>query len=159
MAHEAYHEAYIGLGSNLGDRRSNLDRAVAALRGDPGVENVELSEIHETLPVGGPAGQGPFLNAAARVATTLEPAALLELLLSVEVRLGRVRREKWGPRTIDLDLLLFDDCVIDSPEMKVPHPRMHERWFVLKPLAGLAGDLRHPVLDRTINELLMDVEK
>jgi 3-oxoacyl-[acyl-carrier protein] reductase len=146
--------AYIALGSNLGDRRAYLDRALADLRGRPCVEVTRVSSVYETAPVGGPAGQGPYLNAAAELRTTLAPVALLQILLDVESGLGRVRAERDGPRTIDLDLLMYDDVVRDDPELALPHPRLHQRLFVLQPLAEIAPGLIHPLLKRTIADLL-----
>ena len=142
------------MGSNVGDRHANLAFAVAALREIPAVRVFAVSEAIETEPVGGPLGQGPYLNAAAGLQTTLRPRELLELLLAIERRLGRVRAERWGPRTLDLDLLLYDDRVIDEPGLRVPHPRMHERLFVLRPLAAIAPSARHPVLGTTVREIL-----
>lgn len=146
--------AYLGLGSNLGDRGAYLDRAVAALRGSAGIHGLRLSPIYETAPVGGPVGQGAFINAAAEIEAELDPRALLDLLLKIEQELGRVRQERDGPRTIDLDLLLFGGTVCDDPTLTIPHPRLHQRLFVLRPLADLAPGLIHPVLRRSIADLL-----
>ena len=130
--------AYIGLGSNLGDRRARLDAALAALRGRTGVAVTRVSSIYETAPVGGPAGQGPYLNAVAELRTELDPEALLRVLLEIESAQGRVRTERDGPRTLDLDLLLYGDMVRDDARLTLPHPRLHQRLFVLKPLAEVA---------------------
>jgi 2-amino-4-hydroxy-6-hydroxymethyldihydropteridine diphosphokinase len=151
--------AYIGLGSNLGDRAGHIGLAVESCRAVPGITAVTLSPIYETAPVG-PVPQGPFLNAAARLATTLSPTDLAAHLRQIETVAGReplTTRRKWGPRVLDLDLLLYDDLVLDTPELTVPHPRLHERWFVLKPLADLAPDVVHPILGRTISDLLATI--
>src|SRR5262245_11997037 len=141
--------AYIALGSNLGDRRALLDEAIESLRLQPGVEVVTVSSYHETDPVGGPAGQGKYLNAAADLRTTLGAKQLLGVLQAIETQLGRVRAERFGPRTIDLDLLLYGAEVIRSDDLIVPHPRMHERLFVLESLVEIAPLAVHPVLQST----------
>jgi 2-amino-4-hydroxy-6-hydroxymethyldihydropteridine diphosphokinase len=146
--------AYVALGSNLGDRRDTLERALQALREQPGVVLGGVSSFRETEPVGGPPGQPPYLNAVAEVQTALPPLDLLHRLLEIEQRLGRVRAERWGPRTIDLDLLLYADVVCATPELTLPHPRLHERRFVLEPLAEVAPLLVHPLLGRTARQLL-----
>jgi 2-amino-4-hydroxy-6-hydroxymethyldihydropteridine diphosphokinase len=135
----AAERAMLGLGSNLGDRLENLQVAVDALgkRGD--IRVLRSSRVYETEPVGGPA-QPEYLNAVVEIETSLEPLALLHACLDVEQELGRVRGERWGPRTIDIDLLTFDERSIDEPDLVVPHPRMHERAFVLVPLAELDAD-------------------
>lgn len=150
--------AYIALGSNLGDRDDSLQRALSALRQTEGIELTRVSPRYETRPVGGPAGQGSYLNAVAEVRSEREPLDLLGVLLHVEQQLGRVRREKDGPRTIDLDLLLFGDLVHQDAQLTVPHPRLHERLFVLQPLAQLAPGLVHPVLKRSIADLLAELQ-
>jgi 2-amino-4-hydroxy-6-hydroxymethyldihydropteridine diphosphokinase len=126
--------AYLGLGSNLGDRRARLRQAVAAL---PDV--VAVSPVYETEPVGGPAGQGPYLNMVVALETQLSPRQLLDLAHRLENDAGRVRTERHGPRTLDVDVLVVGGLCVDEPDLVVPHPRMWERRFVLVPLADLAA--------------------
>ena len=143
-------DAFVSLGSNLGDRDAHLRLALAALASTPGVEVVAVSSWYETDPVG-PGPQGPYLNAAARLRTTLGPRALLERLLQIEAATGRTRGpERNAPRTLDLDLLLHGERRIEEPGLDVPHPRLHERAFVLEPLAEIAGSRVHPRLGVTI---------
>jgi 2-amino-4-hydroxy-6-hydroxymethyldihydropteridine diphosphokinase len=130
--------AYIGVGANLGDREATIRAALAAL---PGI--VGVSQLRETDPVG-VVDQPPFLNGAVAVETDFSPRELLDALLAVERELGRERRERWGPRTIDLDLLLYGDETIDEPGLTVPHPRLHERRFALEPLIDLDPELAIP---------------
>lgn len=149
--------AYVGLGSNLGARERWLCAAVSALRDTPGVRDLVLSSLYETRHVG-PDAQAPHLNAVARLETCLSPRALLERLLAIEQQAGRERGPlRHAPRTLDLDLLLFEDRRIDEPGLVVPHPRLHLRGFVLEPLCELAPQLVHPVLGETIEALALRV--
>ncbi|MBN1491314.1 MAG: 2-amino-4-hydroxy-6-hydroxymethyldihydropteridine diphosphokinase [Phycisphaerae bacterium] len=148
------HVAYVALGSNLDDRRGHLDGAVAALREHDAITVRRVSSWIETEPVGGPAGQGQFLNGAVELETTLSPHELLAVMQAIEERFGRVRTVPHGPRTLDLDLLLYDASVINEPDLTIPHPRLHERRFVLAPLAEIAPAAQHPILNATIAELL-----
>jgi 2-amino-4-hydroxy-6-hydroxymethyldihydropteridine diphosphokinase len=149
--------AYVGLGSNLGDRRELIREALKRMGRIDGVRVRKRSRIIETDPVG-VAGQPRYLNAVAEVETRLEPAPFLRKLRAVERSLGRVRHERWGPRTIDLDLLLWGDRSVSTRSLTVPHPRMSERRFVLAPLAELCPGRRVPGTGRTVRRLLRDVE-
>jgi 2-amino-4-hydroxy-6-hydroxymethyldihydropteridine diphosphokinase len=145
--------AYVGLGSNLGDREAYLRAALAALAAEPAIEVDAVSTVRETEPVG-LLDQPRFLNAVARVSTTLGPRALLDRLLAAELSLGRERAgPRFGPRTIDLDLLLYDNETVAEPGLQVPHPRLHERRFVLEPLHELDPGLTIPGLG-TVRHLL-----
>jgi 2-amino-4-hydroxy-6-hydroxymethyldihydropteridine diphosphokinase len=136
--------AYVGLGANLGDRAANLQAALGRLAASPGIEIVAVSSFRETDPVGY-TDQPRFLNAAAAVETSLSPRELLDALLTVERSLGRTREgPRFGPRTIDLDLLLFGDELLEEPGLEVPHPRLHERAFALEPLVELEPALVVP---------------
>jgi 2-amino-4-hydroxy-6-hydroxymethyldihydropteridine diphosphokinase len=137
--------AYVGLGANVGPREVTLLRAVDLLAEADGVEVLAVSQLRETDPVG-IVDQPRFLNGAARIDTSLSPRALLELLLRIEQSLGRVREERWGPRTVDLDLLVYGGLTVDEPGLRVPHPRLHERRFALEPLAELDPELVVPGL-------------
>jgi 2-amino-4-hydroxy-6-hydroxymethyldihydropteridine diphosphokinase len=149
--------AYVGLGANLGPREVTLLRAVDLLAAEAGVEVLEVSGLRETAPVGN-VYQPEFLNGAVAVETSLSARELLDALLRVERELGRVRDgTQWGPRTIDLDLLVYGDEIIDEPELRVPHPRLHERRFALEPLAELEPELRVPGRG-PISELLAAVD-
>ncbi|MSO57478.1 MAG: 2-amino-4-hydroxy-6-hydroxymethyldihydropteridine diphosphokinase [Thermoleophilia bacterium] len=129
-------QAYVGVGANLGDREATIREALRRLAELPGIAVVAVSELRETAPWG-PVPQPAYLNGAVALETALAPRALLDALLSVERSLGRVREERWGPRTIDLDLLLYGDETLVEPGLEVPHPRLHERAFALEPLAEL----------------------
>ena len=144
----------IGLGANLGDRREALNRAVARLAGCADVDVTRHSRWYETSPVGGPPGQGPFLNGALVAETSLGPEDLFSLLQEVEVERGRRPKERWGPRPLDLDLLLYDRLVLETPALVLPHPRMAWRRFVLEPAADVAGEMVHPTTGWTIARLL-----
>jgi 2-amino-4-hydroxy-6-hydroxymethyldihydropteridine diphosphokinase len=131
--------AYLGLGANIGDRLENLQRAADLLGEQQGVTVVRCSRVYETDPVGGPL-QPPFLNAVLEIATELSPHELLSACGGIENALGRVRVVHWGPRPIDIDILTYDETTIDETDLQVPHPRMHERGFVLAPLGELTED-------------------
>lgn len=147
--------AYIGLGSNLGDREANLRLALSSLTAIPTARVEGISRVYESAAVG-PGDQGPYLNAAVALSCEQAPDALLDALLAIELRAGRDRSEdaeRWGARTLDLDLLFYGDACIDRPGLSLPHPRLHERNFVLGPLCDLAPELVHPREGVAISEL------
>ncbi len=147
----------IALGSNLGDRLENLRVGLDELAAIDGVVIDAVSKLYETAPVGGPDEQGPYLNAALAATITLGAAELLANMHRIEAIRERERTIHWGPRTLDLDLLIYGDLVSDTPSLQVPHPRQHERRFVLVPVCDVAPDLVHPVLGRTMSELLSEL--
>ena len=136
--------AYIGIGGNLDDPLLQMRRAFRALRELPASRCVACSPLYRSAAVGGPSGQPDYLNAAAALDTTLAPDELLTALQAIETAQGRTRTVRWGPRTLDLDLLLYDQLVLDEPRLTLPHPRLHERVFVLYPLYDIAPDLEIP---------------
>ena len=150
---------YIALGSNLGDRLSHLRAAAHTLDTHPSLKLIGKSRIYETAPVGGPLGQGPFLNAVLQLETSLPPRPLLELLFAIERAQGRERQLRWGPRTLDLDLLLYGAEIIQEPDLIVPHPRLAERAFVLEPLTELAPNLKLPGQKQLLRDLLHQVDR
>jgi 2-amino-4-hydroxy-6-hydroxymethyldihydropteridine diphosphokinase len=155
----ATHRAFIAIGANLGDREATIGAALDALSRTPGTKVLRKSSLMENEAVGGPEGSPPFLNGAIAIATSLEPRDLLARLLEIERSLGRERHQKWSPRTIDLDLLLYDDLVLRTDELTIPHPVMHERDFVLVPLAEIAPDVLHPLLRVPIGTLAKRVQR
>ena len=146
-------KAYLSLGSNLGDRLLNMKMAVLEMEKSDSATLLELSPVYETEPVG-KVDQPWFLNSVALIETSLGPLSLLDYLMGIEKAMGRQRREKWGPRYIDLDILLYDDLIFDSDRLTLPHPQMHKRRFVLLPLVRMNPELFHPLLKKTVKELL-----
>ncbi len=151
--------AYVAVGSNLGDREANLRHALAMLVETPQLEVRRISSMISNPAVGGPSDSPDYLNAAVEIHTSLPAHALMKRLLEIEQQLGRVRRVKWEPRIIDLDLLLFGNSILSSNDLIVPHPLMHERRFVLEPLAEIAPDALHPVVQMTVSALLANLRR
>lgn len=144
---------FIGIGSNLGDKRKNIERVIEEIKRLNIIKVKKVSNLYETEPVGGPP-QDKFLNGVIEIETSISPKILLALLKTIEEEMGRKPSDvKWGPRQIDLDILLFGDLVIDEFDLKIPHPLMHKRRFVIEPLSEIAPEVIHPVLNKSISEL------
>ena len=148
-----WHRAYIALGSNMGDKKDYLDKAVEKLKKHPLCQVIKVADYIQTEPYGG-VEQDVFLNSALELRTLLFPEELLALLNQIEAEAGRERTIHWGPRTLDLDILFYDDCVIDTPSLTIPHIDLQNRDFVLIPMVQLAPYYRHPVLNQTMSQLL-----
>lgn len=148
--------AYIGIGSNLGNRAAYINKALSLLDKSPGIKITKISSIIETTALGGPENQGDHLNGVAQLQCRLSPLQLLMLMQNIETRLERARSGKWAARTIDLDLLLFGSEIIEhkNPDLWVPHPLMHQRLFVMEPLTQIAPELVHPKLNLTMKDIL-----
>lgn len=148
---------YLGLGSNIGNRSDNLETAIQKLDDHPEVGVVKRSSITETLPYG-KTDQPDFLNMCLKIETRVSPLELLELIHAIEHGMGRVREEVWGPRTIDIDILLYEDLELELDELTIPHVELHKRAFVLDPLSEIAADVVHPVFGKTIGTLKKELE-
>jgi 2-amino-4-hydroxy-6-hydroxymethyldihydropteridine diphosphokinase len=149
------HKAFIALGSNLGDKRKNIEIAIEKIK-EKGIKILKVSSIIETEPYGYK-DQDSFLNAVCLVETSLDPFSLLRVLLNIEEEMGRKRTFKWGPRNIDLDIIFYDDLVIESEELIIPHPDAHNRTFVMGPISEIEPDFVHPVLKRKVIDIYNDL--
>lgn len=149
---------YLGLGSNLGDREENLEKAIDALDDFDEINVTNRSRVFETEPYG-KTDQPEFMNMCVEIETRMSPLSLLETVLGIEHSLGRVREEVWGPRIIDIDILLYEDLELELDDLSIPHKEMHKRSFVLEPLAEIAPHMKHPTLDKTVLELKEDLER
>ena len=153
------HDCLIAFGSNLGDGQAIFQQSLSRLADTPGIENLKAGVPVCTDPVGGPAGQAKFLNAAIRLQTILSAENLHQKTIEIEQELGRVRGQRWGARKVDLDLLLYDDLVLESAQLVIPHPRMTFRRFVLEPAEEIAGEMLHPMSRMTISELIQHLDR
>lgn len=149
---------YLGLGSNLGDREENLEKSIEALNNFEEIEVTSRSSILETEPYG-KTDQPEFMNMCVEIDTRMSPLSLLETVLGIEHSLGRVREEVWGPRIIDIDILLYEDLELELDDLSIPHKEMHMRSFVLEPLSEIAPDAKHPTLDKRVIELKEELER
>lgn len=151
------HKVFLALGSNLGDKSKNINEALERLR-DEGIKILKVSSIIETEPYGYK-DQDNFLNAVCLVETDLSPHELLDILLKIEKEMGRVRTIRWGPRIIDLDIIFYDDLIISDDRLIIPHPDAHNRIFVMGPLSEIAPDFVHPILNKTVKEIYLELTK
>ncbi len=154
MVNNEPHNAYVAFGSNLGPREKNIAVALNAMETTREIDVVKVSSLYETQPEGGPANQSAYINGVVHIRTSLEPHRLLTVCQHIEESLGRKRTIRWGPRTIDLDILSFDREIRGEPALTLPHPMMHERDFVMRPLAEIAPDWVHPVLEQSAATIL-----
>jgi 2-amino-4-hydroxy-6-hydroxymethyldihydropteridine diphosphokinase len=152
------HIAYIGIGSNVGNKAYQCERAISEILKIDHHKLLAKSSFFKTQPIGY-TSQDWFINGVIKIETDLEPLGLLQVLKTIESHLGRTETFRWGPRTIDLDILIFDDREMKTEELQIPHPRLHERQFVLIPLAEIDRDLFHPVLKKTVGEILEDIKE
>src|SRR5699024_4623572 len=157
-AGELMANVYLGLGSNLGDRKENLEKSIEALDSFEEIEVTNRSSILETEPYG-KTDQPEFMNMCVELNTRMSPLSLLETVLGIEHSLGRVREEVWGPRIIDIDILLYEDLELELDDLSIPHKEMHLRSFVLEPLAEIAPAVKHPTLDKLVIELKEALER
>ncbi|MCX7883755.1 MAG: 2-amino-4-hydroxy-6-hydroxymethyldihydropteridine diphosphokinase [Caloramator sp.] len=148
-------KVYVAFGTNMGDKNKNIEKAIEMMK-DRGLKVIKISQVYKTEPYGYTA-QPEFLNGVLEAITSLDAVDVLKTLLEIEKDMGRVREFKWGPRIIDLDILFFNDDVIDEKDLKVPHPDMQNREFVLKPLCEIAPDFIHPVLKKSIKNMLLEL--
>jgi 2-amino-4-hydroxy-6-hydroxymethyldihydropteridine diphosphokinase len=146
---------FISIGSNLGDRKANCMGALDRIK-EAGIEIKKISSTYETKPWG-VAEQPDFINIAAEIITTIQPIELLNIFKNIEAVMGRKEGIKWGPRIIDIDIIFYDDIIFDSPELKIPHPLLHKRDFVLRPMSEIAPNKKHPLMNKTVKELSEEI--
>ena len=153
-----WHKVYLGIGSNLGNRRINVEKSLGFLKAQKEIRVTKQSSLYETKPVGGPK-QRDFINAVVLIETTKSAKPLLKIIKSIENKFGRKKNAgRWGPRVIDLDILAYQQSIIKSRILNIPHPRMHERFFVLAPFSEIAPRFNHPILNKTVKKLLAELE-
>ena len=150
--------AYLALGSNMGNKARHIINAFIEIDDLPGTKVKRISQIIKSAPEGGPEGQEDYMNGACIIETELFPEELLKNISQIEKKHGRIRSTKWGPRPLDIDILFYDDLAIETEELTIPHPRMQERLFVLKPLSEIAANFIHPILKKSILTLMREIE-